>query len=67
MIPTRIQRSEAEETPVDDVRRVRQMISEECGDDINRLADYATRMAEEVREELGLRRVREEPSKSSPH
>ena len=44
-----------EETPVDDVRRVRRKLSEETGNDINRLADRAHQVAEELREKLGLK------------
>ncbi len=43
-----------EETPVDDVRRVRRKLSEETGNDVNRLADRARRTAEKLREKLGL-------------
>lgn len=44
-----------EETPVDDVRRVRRKLSEETGNDVNRLADRARQTAEKLREELGLK------------
>jgi len=44
-----------EETPVDDVRRVREKLSEETGNDVNRLADRAQQAAEKLREKLGLR------------
>ena len=46
---------EAEETPVDDVRRVRERLSEETGNDVNRLADRARETAEKLREQLGLK------------
>ncbi len=44
-----------EETPVDDVRRVRRKLSEETGNDVNRLADRAHQTAEKLREKLGLK------------
>ena len=44
-----------EETPVDDVRRVRRKLSEETGNDVNRLADRARQTAENLREKLGLK------------
>ncbi|MCH7814665.1 MAG: hypothetical protein IID40_11665 [Planctomycetes bacterium] len=44
-----------EETPVDDVRRIRRKLSEETGNDVNRLADHARQTAEKLREELGLK------------
>lgn len=45
----------AEESPVDDVRRVREKLSNETGNDVNRLAERSRQIAEKVREELGLR------------
>ena len=47
-----------EETPVDDVRRVRRKLSEETGNDVNRLADRARQTAERLREKLGLKAVK---------
>ena len=47
-----------EETPVDDVRRVRRKLSEETGNDVNRLADRARQTAEKLREKLGLKAVK---------
>lgn len=44
-----------DETPVDDVRRVRRKLSEQTGNDVNRLADRARETAEKLREKLGLR------------
>ena len=44
-----------EETPVDDVRRVRRKLSEETGNDVNRLADRAHETAEKLPENLGLK------------
>ncbi len=45
----------AEETSVDDARRVRRKLSEETGNDVNRLADRARQTAEKLREKLGLK------------
>ena len=47
-----------EETPVDDVRRIRRKLSEETGNDVNRLADRARQTAEKLREKLGLKRAK---------
>jgi len=44
-----------EETPVDDVRRVREKLSREVENDVNRLADHARRVAQELRDKLGLK------------
>ncbi len=44
-----------EETPVDDVRRIRRKLSEETGNDVNRLADRARQTAEKLRQNLGLK------------
>ena len=46
-----------EETPVDDVRRVRIKLSAESGNDVDRLADRARQRTETLREKLGLKRV----------
>ena len=46
---------QTEETPVDDVRRVRRKLSEETGNDVNRLADRAREVTEKPREKLGLK------------
>ena len=46
-----------EETPVDDVRRIRTQHSHEAGNDVNRLADRARKVAEELRDKLGLKRL----------
>ncbi len=45
----------AEETPVDDVRRIREKLSRETDNDVNRLAERARQCAEKLRDELGLR------------
>ena len=47
-------RTKTEETPVDDVRRVREKLSRETGNDVNRLADRARQVAEKLRDKLGL-------------
>ena len=44
-----------DENPVDDVRRVRRKLSEETGNDVNRLADRARQATEKLREQLGLK------------
>jgi hypothetical protein len=46
-----------EETAVDDVRRVRERLSAETGNDVNRLADRARETAEKLRDKLGLKPV----------
>jgi hypothetical protein len=46
-----------EETPVDDVRRVRRRLSEATDNDINRLAEHARQTTERLRDKLGLRSV----------
>jgi hypothetical protein len=45
----------SDQTPVDDVRSIRRKLSEETGNDINRLADRARRTAESLRDKLGLK------------
>ena len=47
----------AEETPVDDVRRVRERLHREAGGDVHVLAEASRRVAEEMSARLGLRRV----------
>ncbi len=47
--------AKTEETPVDDVRRIRRKLSEETGNDVNRLADRARQITEKLREKLGLK------------
>jgi len=44
-----------EETPVDDVRRVRERLSRETGNDVNRLVDRVSQEAERLRDRLGLK------------
>jgi len=48
-------RPKTEDTPVDDVRRVRRKLSEETGNDVNRLAERARETTEKLREKLGLK------------
>ena len=48
---------EQEDTPVDDVRKVREKLSAQFDNDIEKLADYASKIAEEYRDKLGLRSV----------
>ncbi|MBI4579970.1 MAG: hypothetical protein HY718_09730 [Planctomycetes bacterium] len=47
-----------DETPVDDVRRVREKLSAETENDVHRLADRAKKTAEMLREKLGLKPAR---------
>ncbi len=47
-----------EETPVDDVRRIREKLSAEFGNDVGKLAEHARKVAEEYRTKLGLRTVK---------
>jgi hypothetical protein len=44
-----------DETPVDDVRRVREKLNWEAGNDVNRLAERAQHAAEKLRDKLGLK------------
>jgi len=46
-----------EETPVDDVRKVRERLDKEAGGDVRALAAESRRVSEELRAKLGLRRV----------
>ena len=46
---------ELEPTPVDDVRRIRERLSVEYGNDVEKLADYAEQLAGAWVEKLGLR------------
>lgn len=46
---------ETEETPVDDVGRVRRKLSEKTGNGANRLPDRPRQTAEKLREKLGLK------------
>ncbi|NOT01846.1 MAG: hypothetical protein HOP29_14615 [Phycisphaerales bacterium] len=48
-------RRHMEETSVDDARRVREKLSRETGNDVNRLADRAREIAEKLRDQLGLK------------
>jgi hypothetical protein len=41
-------------TPVDDVRRIRERLSGEFGNDVRRLGEHARKVAEEYRDKLGL-------------
>ena len=56
MPPSESARRNVEETPVDDVRRVREKMSEEAGNDLRVVAERTREIAERLREELGLRR-----------
>lgn len=47
-----------EETPVDDVRRVREKLSEEFQNDVGKLAEHVRRVADGYRTRLGLKSVK---------
>jgi hypothetical protein len=47
----------AEETPVDDVRRVRERLDREAGGDVRALAQESRRVSDELLKKLGLRRA----------
>ncbi|MBI2434496.1 MAG: hypothetical protein HYV26_16685 [Candidatus Hydrogenedentes bacterium] len=44
-----------EESPVDDVRRIREKLSRETGNDVRLLAERSRAIAEKLREKLGLK------------
>jgi hypothetical protein len=46
-----------EETPVDDVRRIRSRLDAEAGGDVHKLAEESRRVAEQYREMLDLKPV----------
>lgn len=55
------QKSEAQtaaETPVDDVRRVRERLDREAGGDVHELARQSREAARQLRERLGLKEVK---------
>lgn len=56
-----------DESPVGDVRRVREKLSERFGNDVRKLGEYARRVGEQRGRELGCEVVRKpgEPAKSS--
>ncbi len=43
---------------VDEVRRVRERLSEETGNEVHRLADHAQRITEQLKDELGLKTLK---------
>ena len=47
-----------EDSPVGDVRQVREQLSERFGNDVRRLGEYARRIGEQARIELGSELVR---------
>lgn len=55
MNKTRRSAREHETTPVDDIRRVRERLSAEFDNDVNRLAEHARKVAENLRKKLGLK------------
>lgn len=52
---------EREETPVDDVRRIRERLHREAGGNIHKLIEDAKTVAEQYREKLGLKVVQPPP------
>lgn len=56
-----------DESPVGDVRRVREELSERFGNDVRRLGEYARQVGEQKGRELGCEVVRKtgDPEKSS--
>ena len=50
-----------EKTPVDDVRLVRERLHREFGGDIRKLTEHARQVAEEYRQQLGLKVVQPPP------
>ncbi len=46
-----------EETPVDDVRRVREKLSTDFQNDVGKLAEHVRKVAAEYRTKLGLKSV----------
>ena len=54
---SRMPKIKQELTPVDDVRRVREKLHDECGGDLRKLAARANKTAEEYRQKLGLKIV----------
>lgn len=53
-----------EPTPVDDVRLVRENLAREAGNDIGKLIEHANRVADELREKLGLKHPEPPPQPS---
>ena len=47
-----------EDSPVEDVRHVREQLSERFGNDVRRLGEYARRIGEQAQIELGSELVR---------
>lgn len=47
-----------EVTPVDDVRRVREKLSAEFGNDVERLVEHARQVTDEYRNKLGLKSIK---------
>ncbi len=51
-----------EQTSVDDVRRIREQLSAEFGNDVQALAEHARQVTEQCREQLGLVRQESNPT-----
>ena len=56
-----------DDSPVGDVRRVREQLSDRFGNDVRKLGEYARRVGEQAQQELGCKIVRKtgEPAGSS--
>ena len=46
-----------DESPVDDVRRIRERLSAQFDNDVHKLGAYASQVAEEYRRKLGLKKA----------
>ncbi len=62
-----LQKRQEDESPVGDVRRVREKLSERFGNDVRRLGEYARQVGEQKGHELGCEVVQktDEPAKST--
>lgn len=62
-----LQNRQEDESPVGDVRRVRERLSKQFGNDVRRLAEYVRQVGDQKARELGCEVIRKssEPAKSS--
>ena len=58
---TPIRQTSNEETAVDDVRRIREQIDRESGGDLRKPVEETNRIAEQYRDQLGLKIVQPPP------
>jgi hypothetical protein len=54
-----------DDSPVGDVRRVREQLSERFGNDVRKLGEYARRVGEQAARELGCELVHKTPEATS--